>query len=82
MGDRDTHSSWDLQRYNISVTKSPKAGEGSVCSPKMMTLFAPVRFNPVPPASVEIRKIYMLGSSWNWSIIGIPRESGPCWNPR
>ena len=39
----------------------------------MTTLFAPTRFNPVPPASVEIKKIHVSGSLWNLSIMGIPR---------
>lgn len=41
----------------------------------MTTLFAPVRFKPVPPANVEIRKMKMSGFSWNSSIIGIPSGS-------
>jgi hypothetical protein len=41
-------------------------------SPKMTTLFAPTRFNPVPPASVEIKKIHVSGFLWNRSIMGMP----------
>ena len=42
--------------------------------PKITTLFALVKFNPVPPASVEIRKINIFGSLLNLSIIGIPKR--------
>ena len=40
--------------------------------PNMTTLLAPVRFKPVPPASVEMTKMNTSGSLLNLSIIGIP----------
>lgn len=44
----------------------------------MTTLFAAVRFSPVPPAMVEMRNTNMSGSSWNWSINAMPDITHPC----
>lgn len=43
-----------------------------LCGPRVKCSDIPVRFNPVPPARVEMRKIKISGSEWNLSIIGIP----------
>lgn len=38
----------------------------------MTTLLAPVKFRPVPPASVDIKKMNMSVSAWKVSIMVIP----------
>lgn len=40
----------------------------------MTTLLALVRFKPVPPANVEIRKTKTSGSVLNWSMSDIPMK--------
>ena len=61
-----------LQFGSTQAMSHKRPGGNGENSPKMTTLFAPTRFNPVPPASVEIKKIHVSGFLWNLSIIGIP----------
>ena len=63
---------WIWTRRSRSTCTEGK--EVNVNLPKITTLFALVKFNPVPPASVEMRKMNMSGSLLNWSIRGIPKD--------
>lgn len=67
---RITYSNSDLKRQTQNIAMMPN--HLTKCSPNTTTLFAAVRFRPVPPASVEMRKTKMSGSFWNFSITAPP----------
>lgn len=52
-----------LSRKNLTCS----SWAGFQLTSYMMTLFAAVRFRPIPPARVEIKNINIVSFCWNWS---------------